>query len=52
MKCKKNAGDCKLEIKLLENGDVFEFCTVCDFTNLYKSANIQNNHLNPSKKED
>ncbi len=52
MKCKKSTGDCSLELKFLENGDVFEFCSVCDFSYLHKFANIQNNHLTMNKKED
>jgi hypothetical protein len=51
MKCKKSTGDCKLEIKLLENGDVFEFCSVCDFSCLHKQTNIKNSHLNPINKQ-
>ena len=41
----------KLEIKFFENGDVLEFCTVCDFKSFYESKNIKNNNLNPYKKE-
>ena len=52
MKCKKSTGECKLELKFYDNGDVCEFCSVCDFTYLHKFANIKNNHLNPNKKED
>ena len=52
MKCKKNTGDCNLELKFLKNGDVFEFCPVCDFSYLHEFANIQNNHLSVHKKED
>ena len=52
MKCKKSTEDCKLELKFFDNGDVLEFCNVCDFTYLHKSKNIQNNYLNTYKKED
>jgi hypothetical protein len=52
MKCKKSTGDCKLELKFFDNGDVSEFCSVCDFMYLHKFANIKNNHLSPHKKED
>ena len=51
MKCNKSTGDCKLELKLFENGDVLEFCTVCDFSYFHKNENIKNNNLNPNKKE-
>jgi len=51
VKCQQSAGDCKLELKFFENGDVLEFCTVCDFKCLHESKNINNNHLNPYKKE-
>ena len=52
MKCKKSTGDCKLEIKFFENGDVLEFCTICDLKYLYEAKDIINQHLNPYKKED
>ena len=51
MKCKMSVGDCKLEIKIFENGDVLEFCSICDFKFLHESKNIENNHLNPNKKD-
>lgn len=51
MKCRKSTGDCKLEIKFLENGDVLEFCTICDFNYLHKIKDIKNNHLRPTNKE-
>jgi hypothetical protein len=51
MKCKKNAEDCKLELKFFDNGDVLEFCTICDFKYLHESKNIKDNYLNPHKKE-
>ena len=50
MKCKKDTGDCKLELDFLNNGDVLEFCTVCDFEHLHKNKDIENNNLNPYKK--
>jgi hypothetical protein len=52
MKCKKSTEDCKLELKFFDNGDVLEFCPVCDFKYLHKFANIQNNHLAIQEKED
>ena len=52
MKCKKSTEDCKLELKFSDNGDVLEFCTVCDFSYLHEFKNIRNNHLNKNKKED
>ena len=52
MKCKKSTGDCTLELKFFDNGDVLEFCNLCDFTYLHKFANIQNNHLITQKTED
>jgi hypothetical protein len=52
MKCKKSNQDCKLELKFFENGDVLEFCTICDYKFLHESKNIKNNHLNTNKKED
>ena len=52
MKCMKSDGDCKLDITFYDNGDVLEFCTFCDFQFLHKFENIENNHLNPYKKED
>ena len=51
MKCKNSTRDCTLELKFSDNGDVLEFCTVCDFIYLHKSASIENNNLNPYKKE-
>jgi hypothetical protein len=51
MKCKKSTGDCQLEIKFLDNGDVLESCIVCDFIYLHEFKNIKNNHLSPYKKE-
>ena len=51
MKCQKSTEDGKLELKFFEDGDVLEFCTVCDFKYLHESKNIENNHLNPYKKE-
>jgi len=50
MKCKKSTGDCKLELRFFDNGDVLEFCSICDFTFLHESKNITDNHLNPNKK--
>ena len=49
MKCKKSTEDCKLEINFLNNGDVLEFCTICDFNYLHKVNNIKNSELNPNK---
>jgi len=51
MKCNSGIGECKLEIKPLENGDVLEYCTVCNFQYLHQFKNIKNNHLNPHKAE-
>ncbi len=51
IKCKKGIGNCILEIKYLENGDVLEYCTVCDFSYLHKFDMIQNNNLSPHKKD-
>ena len=51
MRCKQSGIQCKLEIKFFENGDVLEFCSVCDFEYLHNFKNIENNHLNPHKKE-
>ena len=51
MKCKKSTGNCILEIKFFENGDVLEFCSICDFKLLHESKNIENNNLNPHIKE-
>ena len=51
MKCKKSTADCKLELKFFENGDVLEFCTICDYKFLHESKNIKNNNINPYKKE-
>jgi hypothetical protein len=51
MKCRNSTEDCKLNITPFDNGDVLEFCTVCDFKYLHESKNIKNNHLNPYKKE-
>jgi hypothetical protein len=50
MKCKKGPGDCKFELEFLDNGNVLEFCTVCDFKYLHEHKNIENNILNPYKK--
>ena len=50
MKCKKSTEDCKLELKFFENGDILEFCTVCDFQYLHENKNINKNYLNPNKK--
>jgi hypothetical protein len=52
MKCKKSTGDCKLDVKFEKNGDVLEFCTICDFKYLHKFKDIQNNYLNTNKIED
>jgi len=52
MKCKKSTENCKLELKFFDNGDVLEFCTICDFIYLHKFADIQNNQLSTHKKED
>jgi len=52
MKYKKSTEDCKLELKFFDNGDVLEFCTICDFKYLHEFKNIKNNHLNPNKIED
>jgi hypothetical protein len=52
MKCGKSTGDCNLELKFYDNGDILEFCSVCDFSYLHKSKDIENNHLNPNKTED
>ena len=49
MKCRNSSGNCKLELKFFENGNVVEFCTVCSFTFLHESKNIENNQLNPHK---
>jgi len=51
MRCRQSNEDCKLEIKFFQNGDVLEFCSVCDFKYLHESKNIKNNHLNPHKEE-
>jgi hypothetical protein len=51
MKCRNSSGDCKLELKFFDDGDILEFCTVCDYKVLHESKNIKNNHLNPHKKE-
>ena len=51
MKCKKNTGDCKLELKFHDNGDVLELCTICDFKYLHEFKNIKNNHLSSHKKD-
>jgi hypothetical protein len=40
-----------LGIKQLENGDVLEYCSVCDYSYLHKFDNIKNNNLSPYKKE-
>ena len=52
MKCKKSTGDCIFELKLFDNGDVLEFCLVCDFSYLHKFETIKDNHLSPHTKED
>jgi len=52
MKCKKSTGNCELDLKFFDNGDILEFCTICDFKYLHESKNIENNHLNPHKKQD
>ena len=52
MKCQINTGGCKSELKLFENGDVLEFCTICDFKHLHESKNIRNSELNPNNKKD
>ena len=51
MKCKKSTVDCKLELKFHDNGDVLEFCTICDFKYFHEFKNIKNNHLSPHKKD-
>jgi hypothetical protein len=51
MTCRQSGIDCKLELKFFENGDVLEFCSVCDFEYLHNSKEIKNNHLNVYKKE-
>ena len=51
MECKVGTGDCKLELRFEPNGDVLEFCTVCNFVYLHKAENIANNYLNPYKTE-
>jgi hypothetical protein len=51
MKCKKSTEDCILELKFYENGDVFEFCTVCSFSYLHKFDKIGNNHLSLNNKK-
>lgn len=51
MQCKSNKGECTLELKFFENGDILEFCTFCDFSYLHKDENIKDNHLNPYKKQ-
>ena len=51
MKCKNSTAECKLNLKFFDNGDVLEFCVVCDFKFLHESKNIENNHLNPNKKD-
>jgi hypothetical protein len=50
MKCKKSTEDCKLELNFYDNGDVLEFCTVCDFKFLHEVKNIKDSHLNPNNK--
>ena len=52
MKCKKSTAECNLELKFHDNGDVLEFCTVCDFSYLHKVKNIKDSHLNPNIKKD
>ena len=52
MKCKKSTGDCNLELKFFENGNVLEFCTVCDFMYLHEVKDIKDSHLNPNNKKD
>jgi len=51
MKCKKSTGTCKLELKFYDNGDVLEFCTICDFKCLHQFNKIENNHLSTHKKD-
>jgi len=51
MKCGKSTEDCKLELKFFDNGDVLEFCTICNFSYLHKFENIKNNHLAQNNKE-
>ena len=52
MKCKKSTGDCTLELKFFDNGDVLEFCNLCDFIYLHEAKNIEGQNLNPYKKQD
>jgi len=52
MKCGKSTADCKLELKFHDNGDVLEFCSVCNFSHLHEVKNIKNNELNPNNKKD
>jgi len=51
MKCKKSTGECKLELKFHDNGDVLEFCAICDFSYLHRVESIKNSNLNPNIKE-
>jgi hypothetical protein len=51
MKCRRSTGECTLELKLFENGDVLEFCTICDFSYFHEVKNINNNELNINYKK-
>jgi hypothetical protein len=51
MKCKKSTGDCKLELKFYENGDILEFCAICNFNYFHEIKNIKNSELNINYKE-
>jgi len=52
MQCKNSTRSCNLELKFYENGDVLEFCTVCNFSYLHKVKNIKDSQLNPYTKKD
>lgn len=51
MQCGNSTENCKLELKFFKNGDILEFCNVCNFQHLHESKNIKNNHLNLYKEE-
>jgi len=52
LKCKKSAGECLLEVKFFENGNVLEYCIVCEFEYLHEAKNIKDNYLNPYIKKE
>ena len=51
MKCKYSTGDCTLQLKILEDQSVVEFCSMCNYTYVHKFENIKNNYLSPYKKQ-